>query len=58
MDGQGRREVRAQIYARFVELPVPVVLIALWLVGVTLLSTGVLALYLYASALVRMLVGA
>jgi hypothetical protein len=56
--GQGRREVRAQIYARFVELPVPVVLIALWLVGVILLSTGVLALYLYASALVRMLVGA
>jgi hypothetical protein len=55
--GQGRREVRAQIYARFVELPVPVVLVVLWLVGVVLLSTGVLVLYLFASALVRMLLG-
>ncbi len=55
--GQGRREVRARIYARFVELPVPVVLVVLWLVGVILLSTGVLVLYLFASALVRMLLG-
>jgi hypothetical protein len=55
--GQGRREVRARIYARFVELPVPVVLVVLWLVGVVLLSTGVLVLYLFASALVRMLLG-
>jgi hypothetical protein len=55
--GQGRRQVRAQIYARLVELPVPVVLVVLWLVGVVLLSTGVMALYLFASALVRMLLG-
>jgi hypothetical protein len=55
--GMGRREVRAQIYARFVELPVPVVLVVLWLVGVVLLSTGVLVLYLFALALVRMLLG-
>ena len=45
------------MYARFVELPVPVVLVVLWLVGVTLLSTCVLALYLYTLALVRMLLG-
>jgi hypothetical protein len=49
--------VRARIYAWFVELPAPVVLGALWLVGAVLLSTGVLALYLFASALVRMLLG-
>ncbi len=49
--------MRARIYARFVELPVPVVLVVLWLVGVVLLSTGVLVLYLFASALVRMLLG-
>ncbi len=55
--GQGRREARARIYARFVELPVPVVLVVLWLVGMVLLSTGVLVLYFYASALVRMLLG-
>ena len=44
--------MRTRIYARFVELPV---LVVLWLVGVALLSTGVLALYLYTLALVRML---
>jgi hypothetical protein len=49
--------VRAQIYARLVELPVPVVLVVLWLVGVILLSTGMLVLYLFASALVRILLG-
>ena len=49
--------MRARIYARFVELPVPVVLGVLWLVGVAFLSMGVLALYLYALALVRMLLG-
>jgi hypothetical protein len=49
--------VRAQIYAGFLELPAPVVLGVLWLVGVALLGTGVLALYLYAVALVRMLLG-
>ena len=47
--------MRTRIYARFVELPVPVVLVVLWLAGVALLSTGVLALYLYTLALVRML---
>jgi hypothetical protein len=55
--GEGRREVRARIYAWFVELPAPVLLGVLWLVGAVLLSTGVLALYLLASALVRILLG-
>jgi hypothetical protein len=38
-------------------LPVPVVLVVLWLAGVALLGAGVLTLYLYGSALARMLLG-
>ena len=44
-------------YERFYELPVPVVLAVLWLVGAVLLGLGALALYLYAFALARMVLG-
>jgi hypothetical protein len=36
----------ANTYERFLEMPVPVVLAALWLVGTVLLGVGVLTLYL------------
>ena len=36
----------ASISERFLEMPVPVVLTALWLAGATLLGVGVLTLYL------------
>jgi hypothetical protein len=38
-------------YERFLELPVPLVLVVLWLAGATLLGAGALALYLYVSLL-------
>lgn len=44
-------------YERFLGLPVLAVLAVLWLTGVVLLGAGVLALYLYGSALARMLLG-
>ena len=44
-------------YERFYELPVPVVLAVLWLVGAVLLGSCALALYLYASVLVRLVLG-
>jgi hypothetical protein len=50
------RLVRA--YGRFYELPVPVALALMWLVGAVLLGSGALALYLYVWALVRMVLGA
>lgn len=45
-------------YEKLLELPVPVVLIILWLAGFTVLGLCALALYLYGSALVRMVLGA
>jgi hypothetical protein len=47
----------AKAYEAFLGLPVPVVLVVLWLTGAVLLGAGILALYLYGSALVRMLLG-
>ena len=37
----------ARSYEWFLELPVPIVLAAMWLAGVGLMSGGVLALYLF-----------
>jgi beta-lactamase regulating signal transducer with metallopeptidase domain len=44
-------------YERFLRLPVTVVLLVMWVVGMVLLGSCVLVIYLYVSALVRMLVG-
>jgi hypothetical protein len=41
----------ARSYEWFLELPVPIVLAAMWLAGVGLMSGGVLALYLFWLAL-------
>lgn len=49
------REVLAQGYERFLELPVPVVLALLWVVGVVLEVSCVAALYWNRLALVRLL---
>ena len=38
-------------YERFLELPVPLVLVVLWFVGAALLGVCALALYLYVSLL-------
>jgi hypothetical protein len=46
-----------QAYRRFLELPIVVVLVVLWLAGVAVLGIFVLAIYLYGSALMRMLLG-
>jgi hypothetical protein len=45
-------------YERFLELPVPLVLVGLWLVGATLLGASGSALYLCASLLVQLWAGA
>lgn len=45
-------------YEKFLRLPVPVVLIVLWLAGFVVLSLCVLLLYLYGSALVRIMLRA
>ncbi len=45
-------------YEGFYELPVAVVLALMWVGGAVLLGSGALALYLYVSALVRMVLGA
>ncbi len=52
------RQTLERAYERFLELPVPVILAVLWLVGMVLLGSCVLAFYLYGSALVRILLGA
>lgn len=44
-------------YERFLELPVVVVLIVMWLAGALLLGTCALLLYLYGLSLVRVLTG-
>ena len=41
-------------YEWFLELPVPAVLVVLWLAGVALLGACVLLLYLYVSLLARL----
>ena len=38
-------------YERFLELPVPLVLVVLWFAGLALLGVCALALYLYVSLL-------
>ena len=43
------------MYERILRLPVPVMLAVLWLGGMVLLASCVLVIYLYVSALVRML---
>lgn len=45
-------------YEKFLGLPVPVVIALLWLAGFVVLSLCALVLYLYGSALVRMVLGA
>jgi len=42
-----------RMYEQFFQLPVPLVLVVLWLTGVTLLVACALALYLYVSLLVQ-----
>jgi hypothetical protein len=49
--------VVARAYEWFLELPVPVVLGAMWLAGVGLMSVGVLSLYLFWLALVGVVAG-
>ena len=56
--GKHGKEQIEQIYEWFLELPVAVVLAVMWLVGAMLLGSCALALYVYASALERVLVGA
>jgi hypothetical protein len=50
------RRIRPMVegaYERFLELPVPLVLVVLWLTGAALLGTCALTLYLYVSLLVQ-----
>jgi hypothetical protein len=54
MRGKERIE---RIYERLLRLPLPVILAVLWLGGIVLLGSCVLVIYLYISALVRMLLG-
>ena len=44
-------------YERFLELPVPLVLVALWFAGLAILGSLGLVLYLYGALLVRVLTG-
>ena len=46
-----------QAYERFLELPVPIVLVALWLAGLAIVGSVGLVLYVYAASLVRVLTG-
>ncbi len=46
-----------QAYERFLELPVPLVLVTLWFVGLVILGSLGLVLYLYGALLVRVLTG-
>ena len=47
----------ARAYERFLELPVPLVLVALWFAGLAILGSLGLVLYLYGALLVRVLTG-
>jgi beta-lactamase regulating signal transducer with metallopeptidase domain len=44
-------------YERFLRLPVTVVLLVMWVVGIVFFGSCVLVIYLYVSVLVRMVVG-
>ncbi len=44
-------------YEWFLELPVPLVLVALWFAGLVILGSFGLVLYLYGALLVRVLTG-
>ena len=55
--GMGGKNWIVVAYERLYELPVAVIVALLWLAGVVLLSSCALVLYLYGSALVRMLLG-
>ncbi|MDQ3589433.1 MAG: hypothetical protein M3392_04225 [Actinomycetota bacterium] len=46
-----------QVYQRFLELPVPLVLVVLWFAGLAILGSLGLVLYLYGALLVRVLTG-
>jgi hypothetical protein len=46
-----------QAYRRFLELPVPLVLVVLWFAGLAILGSLGLVLYLYGASLVRVLTG-
>jgi hypothetical protein len=48
-----RRERIGRVYEQFLELPVPVVLVILWLAGVALIGFIAAALYLYGAMLWR-----
>ena len=52
-----RQGWHARPYEWFLELPVPVVLTAMWLAGVGIISAGVLVLYLFWVALEGVLGG-
>jgi hypothetical protein len=52
----GKERIK-RTYERFLMLPTPVLLLVMWVVGMVLLGWCVLGIYLYVSALVRMLVG-
>ena len=45
------------VYQRFLELPVPLVLVVLWFAGLAILGSLGLVLYLYGALLVRVLTG-
>ena len=47
-----------QAYERFLELPVPLVLVVLWFVGLAVLGSLGLVLYVDGASLVRVLTGA
>ncbi len=51
-EGKVRRAKRA--YERFLQSPVVVVLVGLWLAGMTILSFSALTLYRFGSALIQM----
>jgi hypothetical protein len=44
-----------QTYQRFLELPVPLVLVVLWFAGLAILGSVGLVLYVYAASLMRVL---
>ena len=46
-----------QAYERFLELPVPLVLVVLWFAGLVILGSLALVLYVYGASLVRVLTG-
>jgi hypothetical protein len=52
MSKKGRiKRAIGRAYERFLELPVPLVLVVLWLAGLAVFSSLALAFYLYVSSL-------